>query len=92
MHVIRNKNGEIVNSSRNMRGIRRVVGKQLVKSVAIDHLPADEGKLCILFDNGDSYETNFASFEVLKHCLRNWRNLYGALLTIDGNRASPIVP
>lgn len=86
MHVIRNKDGKIISRSRNLRGIREAVGKQLVKTVSISPIGNErypEGKLMILFDNGDNYETNFASYQVLALSLLNWRNLYGAPLVID---------
>jgi len=83
MEIIRNKNGDIINRSKNMRGIRYAVGKQRVKKVSIDRMVSG-AKLCILFWNGDNYETHFADFDVLLSSVRNWRNLYGVLLTVNG--------
>lgn len=82
--VIRDKDGKIIQRSRNLRGIREYVGQHLIKRLSIDELPHQEGKLCILFDDGASFETNFASFVCLTISLRQWRNCYGANLWIDG--------
>lgn len=82
---IRNSEGAIVSKSRNLRGIREYVGRNLVKTVDATEVGArGEGQLSILFDNGDSFQTNFASFTVLLESLKTWRNLYGAPLTIGG--------
>ncbi len=88
MPVIRNKNGEIIQRSQNLRGIRAFVGKNIIKVLAIDKIGGRddfrEGKLCILFDNGDSFETNFASLSVLKDWVARWRNAWGAPLRVNG--------
>lgn len=85
--VIRDAEGHIIQRSRNLAGIRRYVSAHSIKALALDRLsdsaahPA--GKLCILFSDGSSFETNFASFQVLQNFVRNWRNVYGAPLLID---------
>jgi hypothetical protein len=83
MMIIRDTNGNPIQSSRNLRGIRRYVSNHLVKVLSIDPIANSFGKLCILFEDGASFETNFASYEVLKNFVRNWRNVYGAPLVID---------
>lgn len=91
MHTINDRDGNPISRSRNMRGIRARVGKHLVKTVAISPLKGeDEGKLMILFDDGASYETNFASYATLVDCVRRWRNLYGAELLINGESCGPL--
>ena len=90
--VIRNSDGNIIKTSRNLRGIREHVSHNLVKVVGIDRIGDKhlEGKLLILFENGDSYETNFASYEVLCDFLGRWRNIYGAKLIIGGSDCGTI--
>ncbi len=83
MLVIRDSNGNVISRSRNLRGIREYVGKNLIKLVAIHKLPDGAGKLSILFDNGATFETSFADFIVLCWSVRNWRNLYNSRLLID---------
>lgn len=92
MPVIRNKNGDIIQRSQNLRGIRAFVGKNIIKVLSIDAIGGEpcretlrEGKLCILFENGDSFETNFASLSVLKGWVARWRNAWGAPLRVDGH-------
>ena len=82
--IIRNKVGNPISRSRNLRGIRSYVGKHIIKVLAIDAISKSEGKLMILFENGNSFETNFADFKVLKESVRNWRNTYGAPLRVNG--------
>ena len=82
---IRDREGAIISKSRNLRGIREYVGRNLVKVVDATEVGArGEGQLSILFENGDSFQTNFASYAVLLESLSNWRNMYGAPLTIGG--------
>lgn len=90
MLVIRDKNGNVIGKSKNLAGIRQKVGKESVKVVAIDEIADGEGKLMILFKNGDSFETNFASYDVLRHAVGNWRNLYGTELVINGEKVDVI--
>lgn len=84
MNVIRDRNGNIIQRSQNLAGIRRYVGKHAVKVLSITGLQYEAGKLCILFENGASYETNFASFDVLRDFVARWRNVYGAPLIVNG--------
>ena len=82
--IIRDSEGKAINTSRNLRGIRRYVGQNLIKVLSIDAIAKGEGKLMILFDNKASFETNFASFNVLRDQVRQWRNVYGAPLRVNG--------
>jgi hypothetical protein len=89
MNVIRDRDGNVIRKSRNLRGIRRYVaefGAPAIKTLAID--PTGEkgldGKLSILFADGSSYETNFASYSVLCEWVRRWRNVHGAPLLVGG--------
>lgn len=84
MNVIRDRDGNIIQRSRNLRGIREYISHNLIKKLNICEVGSYEGQLSILFDNGASYETNFASFAVLKDCVRRWRNVYGAPLLVNG--------
>ena len=92
-HKIRNKSGDVIKSSSNLRGIREFVSGYLcppITTLAVDELESGEGKLCILFSNGDNYETNFASFDVLLGFVRRWRNVYGAPLKFNGVDAGEV--
>ena len=84
MEVIRDRDGNVIGRSRNLRGIRSYVSNHIITTLAIDELPHGEGKLCILFDNETSFETNFASYTALQDFVRKWRNVYGAPLVING--------
>jgi hypothetical protein len=97
MNVIRDRDGNIIQRSKNLAGIRRyVAGKHglgpQIKVLSIDHLLRGHvtGKLCILFKNGASYETNFASYGVLKSWVRNWRAAYGAPLLVNGEKQGKV--
>ena len=89
-HPIRDRDGNVIGRSRNLRGIRRYVSSHLVKALAVDRVGNGEGKLLILFDDGSSYETNFASFSVLLGFVRRWRNVYGAPLRVNGQDAGTV--
>lgn len=78
------KDGEPIQQSKNLRGIRQYVGQHLVAFVELKQR-LHAGMLCIVFDNGATFETEFASFTVLKNTVSNWRNLYDAPLKIDGH-------
>jgi hypothetical protein len=78
------KDGHAIQRSSNLRGIRQYVGQNLVDHVEIKQRDTHLGMLYIVFDNGATFETLFASFTVLKTTVANWRNLYGAPLKING--------
>jgi hypothetical protein len=84
---IRNPWGEVIQRSKNLRGIRRKVGRDEVRHIGVRQCEDNSGVLYILFQNGDNFSTHFASFEVLKTSLRNWRNLHGCLIFINGSWA-----
>lgn len=84
MNHIRDTNGEIISSSKNLAGIRRYVSSHLIKILDISKVGQFEGQLSILFEDKSSYQTNFASFEVLRNFVRRWRNVYGAPLRVNG--------
>ncbi len=84
MHAIRNRDGEVVSQSRNLRGIRAYVGKHIIKTLDVSRVGNDEGLLSILFENGDSYQCPFASFDVLCMVVRSWRNVHGAPILVNG--------
>lgn len=90
MLVIRDRYGNFVSESRNLRGIRQAVGREAVSLVAIESRSTGEGDLHIGFQNGNRFRTDFASFDVLKDAVRRWRNLYGASLVVDGKREGKV--
>lgn len=86
------KDGEVVQHSRNLRGIRRYVATHIIKELHI--APKNDGQLScnnsrgwlyIVFDNGATFQTDFASYGVLKNFVRQWRNVYGAPLWMAGH-------
>lgn len=93
MLVVRDRDGKVINKSRNLAGIRRFVSGHTppsIKTIDVSKIGAREGKLCILFENGCSFETNFASYSVLTGFVRRWCNVHGAPLTVNGQPASVI--
>lgn len=88
--VIIDKNGKIIRSSKNLRGIRDYISEAYKTHsdypVKIDASHFEDGALLsILFNSGISCHTEFASFEVLTgFTLKNWRNLYGTRISVDG--------
>jgi hypothetical protein len=88
--VIRDRDGNVIQRSRNLRGIREYVGKNIIKTVAVDRVGQGEGQLSILFENGSSFQTNFASFSVLCWFVRGWRNAYGAPLLVNGEECGTV--
>ncbi len=93
MMSIRDRAGNVISKSRNLAGIRRYVSgynPPLIKMLDISEIGAGEGKLCILFENDCSFETNFSSYSVLKGFVRRWRSVYGATLTVNGQPAGVV--
>lgn len=84
MEIIRDQHGAPIRTSRNLRGILTHARTRIIKRITADPLPNHEGKLCVLFEGGDNYETNFASYEVLLGWLVSRRSWYGAPLTVNG--------
>ena len=75
--------GNVVNRSKNMRGLRRLCRKWVVQSIRIGENDDSSGNLLVAFEK-HVCEVHFASFDVLKLCLRNWTNLRGVPLFING--------
>jgi hypothetical protein len=93
MLVVRDRDGNVISKSRNLAGIRRYVGGHtppLIKVLDVSEIGDGEGKLSILFENGCSFETNFASYSVLQGFVRRWRNVHGAPLTVNGQPAGVV--
>ncbi len=91
MENILNRKGEVISRSRNLAGIRRYVGNHIIKVLSVSRIGnGDEGKLCILFEDGSSFETNFADFGVLCGFVRRWRNVRGAPLVFCGDKAGVV--
>lgn len=84
MEEVKDKDGNVIRRSRNLRGIRDHVADYLVNTLDVSRLSDGGGRLSVTFVNGDSYETNFADFKVLCLLVRGWRNVCGVLLTING--------
>ena len=84
MIAIYDKDSKTISKSKNLRGLRRKVSESSVDLVGIYRLEDGKGKLLICFSNSDWCETEFADFSVLKETIRNWQNLYGARLFVDG--------
>lgn len=91
--VIRDKSGYVVSRSRNLRGIRQYVSGHtppIIKMLSVSPIGDGEGKLLILFENGNSYEANFASFVVLKQFVRAWKDIHGSPFWYDGKRCGEV--
>lgn len=92
MLTIRDKFGLPVSQSHNLRGIRRAASKDSVVKVDICKVYDSEGQLSILFENGNSFQCNFASFAVLAGTVRRWKNLWGSILSINGMECGNVGP
>lgn len=87
---ILDKEGNVIRSSRNLRGIRDYVAMRRrygVRHIAGIHLYAMSdltGEMLITFHDGVNYKTTFASFAVLIDWVSRWRNVYGSPLFVNG--------
>lgn len=81
------------------RTIRRLIGRHVVERVEIwkgENWRSDGNIKIVYKENGraDSpgvvWQDEWASYEVLKWALRNWRNLYGAPLFVNGQEAGVV--
>jgi 2'-5' RNA ligase len=83
--------------------IRRRVGKELVDAVWIDKVDKKydphsvegcgfgiEGELRIFFHGKRAVKSEFCSYEVLKMSVRQWRNMYGARLFVNGKQSGVV--
>lgn len=91
------RDGVIVSRSRNLRGIRQYAGKHLIKELHINpkmdgrlNPNHNRGRLYLIFENGATFQTDFASYGVLKTFIRLWRNVYGATLWMNGRDVGKI--
>jgi len=84
MPQILDKAGNVVQSSRNLAGIRRYVGKHIISALHLVQFEDKSGLLRIEFENGNVFHEPFSSYEVLKGFVRRWRNVYGAPLWTQG--------
>ena len=73
---ILDQDGRIINSSRNLRGIRDYInsGKDQILKSSITKLSDGSGKLLILFESKNSFETNFNDYTILKDWIKNFKN------------------
>ncbi len=78
MLVIRDCDGNIIHRSANLLGVRRYLGrtKSPIKVLSISKVGEWEGNLSILWEDGCSYKTLFASYVCLKDFIKRWRNTY----------------
>lgn len=95
MIYIYNKDSEVVSKSKNLRGIRRAVGTFPVEFVRIYKAADGSGVMRVEFKkyvNTTMFSLLYpsycvipwGSFAVLCNSLRNWRNLYGVKLYVNG--------
>lgn len=78
--------------------IRRLLGRVLIDRVEIKKNPGEfrnsrEGFIRIVYRLGNqsrAWEDEWACFDVLKWSLRNWRNLYGVPLFVNGEPAGKV--
>lgn len=95
MVEIKNIHGKVVCRSKNLRGIREWAGRCTPTLVAIDQAPQGEGRLFIRLETNlttFTCQTTFASFQVLKQTVRNWRNLQKATLVVNGTELGYVSP
>jgi hypothetical protein len=86
MEKIRNKDGVVIHTSKNLAGIIQFVSKpeNVIKTLDISQVGKGEGLLSILFENGDSYQAHFNSFIVLKSFVWRWDNVQGCKFLVNG--------
>lgn len=90
-HVIRNAAGLVHSWSQNLTGLRREVGRRLVRVVSIEQTDRYYGgRLMVLFEDGLNYEGTWADFGILCELLRNWRNMHGAPLQMHRRPAGMV--
>jgi hypothetical protein len=83
VNYIHDKNGDIIQRSHNLAGIRRYA-KHGVDEVHLLGFEDGTGLLQVDFVDGASSTIGFASFELLQKFVRNWRNARGAGLVVNG--------
>ncbi len=91
MEIIYDKFHKPISKSQNLRGIRSYVSKNLVKEIRISKAARNfSGTLFVSFEDGAYYKTHFASFEILKNFIKQWRNVYGVQLYVNRRGAGKI--
>lgn len=98
--VIRDRDGKVIQRSRNLAGIRRYVCRNLIRWIKLSHYdnsvrPVIPGigapsRMFIEFDNGATFETHFADWTILCDWVRRWQSAYGAPLMIDGRHCDVV--
>ena len=91
--VLYDELGRQMASSRNLRGLRTWVRQYPIQSVEIRRKGESEhsdGAMLVRFMNGWYCVTHWSSYSVLTNSLRNWRNLEGAKLIVNGQDAGKI--
>lgn len=78
------RNGKIIQRSKNLAGIRRYVATNLIRAMAVTREPDGGGAMSIAFDNGAVFVTKFADYSVLCGWVRRWKNAWGAPLRVSG--------
>lgn len=97
MFQVKAKDGSVLSSSRNLRGIRTVAGRYVIEGLSIRHAQCG-AYLDIQFEHvesngryaGATYHADFADFSVLCGFVAAWRNVYGAPLYIDGRKCGEV--
>lgn len=86
MITIRDKSGNPIANSKNLRGLRERARHVEVKTVRVDRLGTFDAKLCVMFADDTTCETTFADFHVCENWVMRWRNASTATIIIDGKR------
>jgi hypothetical protein len=84
MYLIHNSNGDIIQRSKNLAGLRRYASKVAIESVRLSGFTDGTGMLTTYFADGASSTVSFASFYVLQKFVRDWRNARGAAMVVNG--------
>lgn len=99
-YVIRAANGDIIQRSHNLAGIRRAVREEPVAEVRISKV----GTRAVLYVefakharpiygnrySGAAFVTLFEDWQVLKGFVRRWRSVYGVPLYVNGEAAGEV--
>ncbi|CAB5144595.1 hypothetical protein UFOVP147_21 [uncultured Caudovirales phage] len=72
------KNGQIIRTSRNLRGLRDYARVSPVARVELTPQGVCNGRLRVLYRDGASTSANFASFHIMVDFVRNRRSWRGA--------------
>lgn len=90
MIQILDKNGKKIRFGKNLRVITRHITENnkyhklnLIKKIVLNKINNGGGKLLILWENGDSVETNFADYSVMENWAKNKRQFKGLSLVLE---------